>query len=629
MSEQENLVRLLSGSEFPGIGRVTAERLVERFGERIYEVLDTGNQAELDDLLTEHKKEVLAKGWKLVSQRREVVRWFDQQGIEAELGDAAFKVWGSETIDKLEQNPYRLLFAVPWSKTDRIAASLGVEPDNAARLVGAVEAASYEFIDDGSTWHGHRNLREGTRQLLERRGSDRIDDDVADSAIEKAVETNALIRVGGGYQIVGAYYAEREVESSITRRVNDRPSTCRESVEEAVSGLGGNLTGEQRVAVRNSIESRVSVFYGGAGTGKTHVVKSICEVAEASGRHTILLALAAKAARKLSESTGREALTLARALHQRSTKDLDGVTCVIDEFSMVSLLEFRRLLRKLPENAHLVLCGDAAQLPSIGPGRLLHSLIATDAVPSQALTVTHRQAAETGIPKVLRSVRDGKMPELPPFDFEAPMREGIYRADCSGKSSAAVKTLVTRLVGIYDGQAQVVCPQARYPLGCNALNAHIHQRLMNAEDFVPGTPVVFTSNVDLADGIHVVNGLQGDVRRVIDQNPGLYDRHLEIGTDAGLVTTHLTETETHLDLAYALTVHRAQGSDWETIVAVLPPSRLLERSTIYTALSRCTTRAVVLAPDPDALAGAVAAPPSYETRGDSLFAEPPLESKAS
>lgn len=627
MSSNQNLVEMLSGEEFPGIGRRTAERLAGRFGQRLYDLLDNGSHSKLDEVVTQNKKAALVAGWPLVREKRKVVRWMDERGLEPKLADTVFEVWGVESIRKLAENPYRLLFALPWERVDGIAAQMGVSAHNDARLVGAAEAASYQLLDSGSTWVADATLHALTKQLIQKRGQDEIDaEGLAVRGVGKALETGALIRVGDGYQVPGAFHAEREIESWIANRLNGArcPKGDGSAVEDALSGLGRALTVEQRVAVRNSAEKRLSIFYGGAGVGKTTVVKSVCEVSEELGRRPVLLALAAKAVRKLAQSTGRNAMTLARALNVLDVRDFENTTVVIDEFSMVSLLEFRRLLLKLPENAHLILCGDAAQLPSIGPGRLLHSLIRSDVVPCQELTITHRQAEDTGIPEVLKEIRNGKMPELPRFDFGRPMAEGIYGVDCTGKSTAGLKGTVTRLLDLFGGHAQVLSPLARYSLGCHAINAHIHRGTKRTREIVPGTPVVFTANVTLADGEAVVNGLQGVVTAIIDDNPrGVLDRHLEVSTDVGALTTRLGETEAYMDFAYALTVHRAQGSDWDTVIAVLPSSRLLERSTIYTALSRCKARCLVLAPDWRALAEAVAAPPTYDVRADYLFVDRP------
>lgn len=624
MSELGNLVRLLSGEAFPGIGRATASRLVEAHGERLYEVLERADEQALTAVLTKRKAAVVLSGWRVVKAQREVARWLDSHGIDPSLGETVFRVWQGRTIEKLEQNPYRLLAFMGWKPVDKIAAGLGIPCDHPVRLVAAAEAASYFWIDEkGSTWISSEVLAQEIENRLVQRGNRETDwRALAKEAITQAEKTGALIRVGEGYQIPGAYYTEREIENWLSKRLAEPPS-C-EGLSGALRGAQEEshvqLTTEQQKAAMNALESRVSLFYGGAGVGKTTVVRAICEIAETYGKRPVLLALAAKAVRKLATSTGRQAMTLARAFYQSQPSDFLNTLVVIDEFSMVDLIDFRRLMRKLPENAHLVLCGDAAQLPSIGPGRLLHTFIRSGLIPAQELTVTHRQAAETGIPDKLQSIRHGVWPELPAFDWGSPGEEGVFLLECEGKDQRTVQASVARLLDLYEGEAQVISPLSRYGLGCRALNAYIHRHLTGDASYTKGAPVVFTANKRLASGDDVVNGLQGVVHRVLSAEPRFEGQpYLEVVTDDGLITVSLAEAEAWLELAYALTVHRAQGSDWETVIAVLPPSRLLERAMVYTALSRCKRRCIVVATDAAKLHEAVSRLPSYEQRQDALL----------
>lgn len=624
MSEHANLIRLLSGEAFPGIGKTTARRLIETYDNRLYGILDREDAATLSSVLTTSKADALFKGWRVVRAQREVARWLDERGIDPGLGESVYNAWPNETIRKVEENPYRLLALMGWKPVDKLALGLGVPPEHPARLVAAAEAASYAWIEDkGSTWVERAALERDTANLLagEQHATERWQE-LGKQGIEHAVQTRALIAVADGYQVPGAHFTERAIEDWLNRRLADAPGDegDAEALRAAEERKGVHLTPEQRLAALNALRARVSVFYGGAGVGKTTVVSAICEMAEAQGKRPILLALAAKAVRKLTTSTGREAMTLARAFYRMTPKDFLNTLVVIDEFSMVDLMDFRRLVRKLPENAHLVLCGDAAQLPSIGPGRLLYSFIQSGVLPSQELTVTHRQAAETGIPTKLQSVRKGVWPKLPAFDWRDPDAEGVFLLSCSGKDNRTVQAIAARLLDLYEGDAQVISPLARYALGCKALNAHIHRHLTGGTDYTRGAPVVFTSNRQLDSDDEVVNGLQGMVHRVLAKQPSLPSTpYLEVATDDGIVTVSLAEAEAWLELAYALTVHRAQGSDWDTVIAVLPPSRLLERSMVYTALSRCKRRCIVVAPDTHALNKVVSRPPSYEQRNDTLF----------
>lgn len=623
MSEHANLLRLLSSEAFPGIGKATVERLNRHFGKQLYEVLDQGNKKVLAGVLTKNKVDALLNGWSFTLSERAVAQWLDRYGIDPSLGASIQKAWGRGVVEKLSENPYRLLLFMGWQTVDDLAEKLGISADHPVRLVGAAEASAYAALDDhGSTWMSHEELVQDIFDLLvSRTGQDKATL-LACNAIEIALETNALIQAGDGYQVPGAWFGEREIEAWVRRRLTIPTAYLddHDVLNIALADQNITLTDEQRIAARNALQKRVSVFYGGAGVGKTSVVTAICALAERQGKRPILLALAAKAVRKLANQTGREAMTLARAQHKMTGADFENAVVVVDEFSMVDLIGFLSLIRKLSETSHLVLCGDVAQLTSIGPGRLLFKFINSSVIPSQELTVTHRQAAQTGIPEKLSEIREGRVPYIQEFDWRNPHAEGVYMLGCEGKDARSLKRLVTRLLNAFKGDAQVISPLARYSLGCLALNDYIHRDITGSEEYVPGTPVVFTANKNLASGGEVVNGLQGVVKSVLQpQRQFRSDPYLEVETDDGVFIVELSESESWLEKAYALTVHRAQGSDWDTVIVLLPTSNLLERSMIYTALSRCKHRCIMLAPDLAAVERAVARPPAYLERRDWLF----------
>ena len=617
MSESENLLSLLSSSSFPGIGRKTAKRLIDRFGGDLYEILRSGNRRRLAGSLTPRKIQALLDGWECVSAQEQVVRWLDHHGVDPAMGRQIVRVWGKDSLEKLSENPFRLLAMADWKVVDGLAARLGVPNDDPARLVGAAEAAAYRQINEhGSTWISADKLLVGVADFLSRGINSSEANNLASQAISLGKDTKALLRVDSGYQVPGAYFAEREIEGWVAQRLNNAQPDA-EPKREKGWGQDYGLTIEQERVVCNALRHPLSIFYGPGGTGKTFTVRAICDFAERAGMRITLLALAAKAARKLEAAAGRPSMTIARALHRLRMSDFQDAMAIVDEFSMVDLLDFRQLIRRLPSSAHLVLCGDSAQLPSIGPGRLLHSFIQSGAIPSQELTFIHRQSSGSGIPVKLRAIRSGLLPDLPAFDWMSTDKQGLYFLPCTPGN---VARLVLRLFNAYLTAPQIISPLQKGPFGALSLNRFVHLQLRGDAKLAPGTPVVFTSNITLTSGDEVVNGLQGRIHSVLRQDAIHPDTpHVIVDTEQGLIICTQTETESILELSYVLTVHRAQGSDWDTVIAVLPPCRLLERSMVYTALSRCKQRCVVLAPDVEALRGAVAARPAHELREDRLF----------
>lgn len=621
MSNHANLLRLLSSEAFPGIGKATVEKLSAHFGEQLYEVLNQKNKRKLSSILTKNKVDALLFGWSFTESERVVAQWLDRYEVDPNLGASVQRAWGKGVVEKLTENPYRLLLFMDWHTVDGLAEKLGVSADHTVRLVGAAEAAAYNVLDtQGSTWTPSEALSQAVAALLSSRTEQASH--LACDAIANALKTGALMQAGEGYQVPGAWFGEREIEAWVRSRLTHPVvcEDCHEVLNTTQSGQAITLTTEQRIAALNALQNRVSVFYGGAGVGKTYVVRAICELAEHMRRRPVLLALAAKAVRKLATETGREAQTLASVHYKMTSADFENTVVVVDEFSMVDLLTFLSLIRKLPSSAHLVLCGDAAQLPSIGPGRLLFKFIDSGIIPTQELTVTYRQAALTGIPDKLKEIRDGHMPALAHFDWNNPDAQGIFMLNCEGRDVRFMKRAIVRLLNTFQSDSQVISSLSRYSLGCMALNTYIHREITGSGEYVAGTPVVFTANKKLASGDEVLNGLQGVIESVLQPNKRFRDDpYLEVATDEGVVTVLLSESDSWLEMSYAMTVHRAQGSDWSTVIAMLPPSVLLERSMIYTALSRCKQRCIILAPDTAALENAIARLPVYLTRKDWLF----------
>lgn len=601
------LDEILSGPLFPGVGAATAQQLQRHFGDSLPSLLDKQDLRALLGVVTARKAELVLRGWRSYAAKCELMSWLRSVGVEHEIGEIAFKVWGHDAVNRIKSNPYRLLAFLDWKAVDRLALRIGVNPSSQIRLVAGVEAATYAVIDGcQSTWVAEIDLRNRISALL---GIDGPEETI--TAVELAESAGAVIKVCDGYQVPGAYYSERYIEEWVSKR-----QAFREPTDDWIEQYSMGLSNQQRIALRNAVSSSVSVFHGSAGTGKTHAVRAICTACAALGERPVLLALAARTAKRLEVTTGFPAMTIARALLCLCQGDLSKSAVIIDEFGMVDMLDFRRLLRKMPDDARLVLCGDVAQLPSIGPGRLLHSFVFHSSVPVQQLELIFRQRDEIN-PAVLEDVRNGALRSLPEFDWINPRREGISVIECSGDQ---IQRTVSRLYASFDGEAQVISALSRSPAGSSSLNRVLHRLRKETLEPVEGTPIIFTKNTLLESGAQVVNGLQGVVKGVLSDGSGRpFVPYLCVGTDDGDVVCTRGEFDSVMELGYVLTIHRAQGAEWDTVIAVLPKCRILERSLVYTALSRCKARCIVVTDDAAALFHAVEAESVYEQRRDRLF----------
>jgi exodeoxyribonuclease V alpha subunit len=404
-------------------------------------------------------------------------------------------------------------------------------------------------------------------------------------------------------------------------------------------GQGAVLTRDQTEAVRKSLQAGFSCLRGGAGTGKTFVTRTICDVWERAGGKLLLAALAGKAALRLCRSTGRLARTIFRTLREldereaiesqltgeidqndraeleAKLRDLAQLTSdtlvILDESSMVDLPSLYGLLRRMPEGARLLLVGDERQLPPVGFGLLFHRFVDDPAITS-TLTTVHRQAATTSIPEVAAQIRRREMPNLSAYvsPHKSVMLERVV-----GREQIA-----ERVVSIWndfgdDRDVMIVTPVNDGPCGVTGLNRRLHDEYLRRKDlqelrgplgdlFSPGEPVIHRRNCYKRG---LFNGSMGTVLRI--ERTG---RQLMAVVD-GDEHVFLDEDLVDLSLGYALTCHRAQGSEADHVIVALPPSRLLDPSWLYTAVTRARQQVIIVG-QPETILEALQRPYADEHR---------------
>jgi exodeoxyribonuclease V alpha subunit len=363
------------------------------------------------------------------------------------------------------------------------------------------------------------------------------------------------------------------------------------------------LTNEQRHAVWLALTQRFSLLLGGAGTGKTSTLKAIRYAQEQTGGNVHAVALAGRAAQRIREATGGQARTLAGFLGalQQQELELGGADLlVVDEASMVDLPLAYSLLRRLPPDCRVLLVGDPYQLPPIGMGVVFSALAVDGEVPKVELSQVHRQASETGIPAIAAGMRRGQVLDMPTFNG---LGKGVSFLPCRLSEAQSLTIEILGELG-GPGECQILCPVKSGPAGIHSINAALH--LLRATGkaawcgFAEEDPVIHLEN----DYENLVwNGTLGVVKEVL---PGeirvLWDGHDQC------INYHGTDLQ-NLDLAYAISVHKAQGSQFRRVVIPIFPSRLLDRTLVYTAMTRATEQ-VIMVGDQGALEAAVAALPA-------------------
>jgi exodeoxyribonuclease V alpha subunit len=579
-----------------GVGRKKAESLWNRFGEDLYTALSEGDVAVLAAVLTDETARKLVEAWRKTSADAEVVRFLAHYGFDVRLANKVRRVWGEESIQKLQENPYRMMAFADFEKVDAMSRSLGVEGDDPRRQMAAVEGYLYRRLDVKHTLTPEEDAIQGVLALLKSR--DRAD---AQSAIGRAVMEGAVTSSQGGYQPLGAAVMERTIADRFRLMVSGSTGKQRNLFSDSLGAViadavrkferehGVTLNAEQLAGVRMGVSHPLSVLTGGAGVGKTTVLKVIHEVSERTRSSVRQMALSGRAAQRMREATGREASTIAKFLREADEGKIDprgDPLVIIDESSMLDLPLTFNLIRALPESARLLLVGDPYQLPPIGFGLVFHVLAGSPLVPRVELTQVHRQAESSGVPQIAYDLRRGILPDLPTFEGIAP---GVTFTDARGEEMIDLLERVTeKLRGLED--VQILGVTKRGVCGVKNINSIFHAMHAEAkgravgQELVEGDPVIYLAN---DYGKELWNGSLGRVEAVSHDpsNGGKAARFLSCRFEG--VRHEIGEEDlVNIDLAYAITVHKAQGSQFRRVVMPVVRSRLLDRSLLYTALTR-------------------------------------------
>jgi len=605
-----------------GIGAAKVARLSKTFGDGLVTLLDQGNVEQLSQVLGGECAGALIARWHENEKEAGVVAFLDAHGADVRLASKVLRYWPDRTLEKLRENPYRLLFLAGWPTVDRIANLLGVRWDDQHRLAAAVESVIYARLhSEKDTRIDSVTLHAGVLALLGHR-----DPAVARRAIEIAVTEGTIVgNEIDGYQAFGCAVMERFLSMRFQTLIESsaRPDAPRENgscVEDNIVSFERtnniSLNREQRSAVQMAVQHPLSLVQGGAGVGKTTVLKAVCAAVEARGGRVIQMALAGRAAQRIREATGRDAFTITAVLNRikqgRLTLGGDDLV-VIDEASMLDVILVYRLMRALPERVRLLLVGDPFQLPPIGPGLIFHVVASSRWVPQQELTQVHRQAAGSGIPAIASEIRHGRTPTFASFEGPA---HGVALIEVASRHISRTVIDVVKSLTVC-GEVQVLGVTKRGEAGTETINSAIHKLVAADNPSLPGWGFAETEPV-----IHLVNdydrdlfnGSLGRIRGIVPiLSEGGTSRHsIECEFD-GVLHRFAEDSLDRIELAHAITVHKAQGSQFRRVIIPVVQSRLLDRTLVYTALTRAVDQ-VVFVGDRKALAAAIVAPPRSQLR---------------
>nr|VFK62455.1 MAG: exodeoxyribonuclease V alpha subunit [Candidatus Kentron sp. TC] len=620
---REGIERYLGSGMVRGIGPHFAEKLVRTFGERVFEVIEKEPErlTEVPGLGPKRKAQIIA-AWAGQRAIREIMVFLRSYGLGSARAVRIFKTYGNDAITRVRENPYRLasdIHGMGFATADTLAERLGIPRDSLMRARAGILHVLQELSVAGHCAQQRSMLITDASALLS------IPAAIIENAIDEEIREERLVQesIGGETCIFLATLrnAEISIAKHIGRLLRYSAPWGRIDPEKAAPWIGNKtgltLSDSQRQAVFAAVNGKVIVITGGPGVGKTTVINSILRILRAKGAKPCLCAPTGRAAKRLSESAGVAARTIHRALefdprmgfkrHQDYPLETDLV--ILDEASMVDVALMNRFLCAIPDRATLIMVGDIDQLPSIGPGSVLSDLIASSRVTVARLTEIFRQVATSQIVANAHLVNEGIVPERSRPD--APLSDFyVVAADSPIAIRNKLLQIVTERIPRRFGldpvrDLQVLTPTNRGPLGTQALNTELQNHLNpNAG------PTVTRFGWTLAPGDKVVQRVNnydkeifnGDVGRVARVNKE--EKEVTVDMDGRSVLYTFDELD-ELSLAYAMTIHKAQGSEYSAVVILLATQHytLLARNLLYTAITRgrklvvviCQTKALSMA----------------------------------
>lgn len=599
------ILGFLKGPACHGIGEAKATALWDALGEEIYDALADPADTRISQIIGEDLARRAQGAWEAHEADVVAWRWCETQGLPVRLSRRLSAIYGQELPERMAENPYRVLAFTNWKTAERLARTVPVPRDDPRRFVGAVETILFERLDQGHTAISRTDLATAVGQRLEGPSA------MAELAIDSAIAEGAVVDFGDLLAGAGAATMERFVAADLARRqdvgrsqpdflTGAETAALEDLLENFEAGEALTLNAEQRDAAIMAATSAVSILTGGAGTGKTTALKAIHHLAEAYGVPIFQAALAGRAARRMTEATGKSARTLmALEIALKDGLRLDHGLVIIDEASMLDLPTTYRLLRALPPTSRLLLVGDTGQLPPIGFGLILHALIENVDFPRIELREVHRQAVTTGIPAAALAVRNGELPEFSPYEGSG---TGVCFLPCHPCEFGA------RLLELKEElpDAQIISALREGPSGTGTINGIFHEALTRGkpklEGFCRNEPVIWTVN-DYTLGL--MNGTLGLVLDICDDS-------LLIDFEGERKTIARGDLEA-LNHAYAITVHKAQGSQFSRVIMPFTDSKISDRTLIYTCVTRAKSQVIMLG-GKGALQCATKRPPASQMR---------------
>ena len=630
-SRIDGIRRFLGSGLIHGLGPVTAEAIVDRFGVNSLEMMKHPMELSKVRGISLRRATEFGMEYSKIMRMQDSIVFLQELGISINLALKIYRVYDEKTEEFIRKNPYMLvddIDGVGFATADRIAGELGIARDSDYRITAGI----IHVLKEASSRHGHNYLPQN--ELLSavfdllKLDCDDPDQRIRDN-VEDMVLFGDLVRYDTGEHVAVVLKANYKTEESIARRLimlQSRADDFRVDVTDAVHAFeaeaGFSLHPKQIEAVKDAVENGVQIVTGGPGTGKTTIVKCILHLFKNLGQRVVLCAPTGRAAKRLSEATGEDARTIHRLL-DLDYKDGQGCftyndqtrlpadVIIVDEMSMVDEYVFNSLVKAINNGARLVLVGDKDQLASVGAGNVLGDLIASGKFPVSYLTQIYRQSEDSHIIPNAHKINNGEMPLMDNKSRDFFFEEKASAEEIARTTIDLVTKRLPKYLGVRPDEIQVLCPMKRGSAGIYVLNRHL-QAVLNPPSkekkefrcgefvFREGDKVMQMQNNYQQEwtqtvGFKVERGLgvyNGDIGVIESINMHIMQFIVRFEDDK--VAIYQYEDAEQLALAYAVTIHKSQGSEFDAVVIALDANYMLQsRNLLYTAVTRAKKLVVI------------------------------------
>ena len=600
---ESGIIKYLASGMIHGIGPVTAQRIVSKFGEATLDVFDNNIERLIEvDGVGKKKLDVIKEGWQEQKSARSVMLFLQSNGISSTYSLKIYKQYGDAAPELIQKNPYRLIsdiWGIGFKIADGIGKSLGFTGDDPFRLKAGIVHTLQQAVKDGHTFLPKDLLIKEASYILQ------ADVGYSDTLFEDLEENGEIQTHNGNVYISDFYRAEREIESSINSLLSITPVKP-PKLDKVLNSFKENYSDEQLDAIRTSYAEKMLIITGGPGTGKTTTLKGIIELFQTFDKKIMLAAPTGRAAKRMTEVIGLEAKTIHRLLEYNPKENdfvinednpLETDLLIVDEISMIDTILMYHLILAINTNTTLILVGDIDQLPSVGAGNVLKDLIASEQIPVVELNTIFRQAKNSDIIINAHRINKGEMPAL---NFIKETDFVFLEESSNTKIPQKILRLCSdELPRKFDfnpvEDIQILSPIYKGDVGVTALNKLFQNELNEATTVYSQGDKVFKANDKVMQlrNNYDKNVFNGDIGFVVGTNNE--SKIMYISFEGKMVDYKFEELD-EITLAYAVTVHKSQGSEFPCIIMPLTTSHymMLQRNLLYTAITRATKLLILI-----------------------------------